>query len=281
MFGAGSPYGYNSRLEDYDRLTLEAVRTYHRSHKHAGNATLLVIGQLSKDMAKLLENTFGQLPAGPRQTAAAVPSLPEDPATHQLVKPRAQQTMIRIGRGGVDIRHPDYPGLVVLDTVLGGYFGSRLMRNIREEKGYTYGIDSDMETYRFGGSFGISADVANENLGAVRREISREIDQLRQQAVPVAELDMVRAYLLGSIATELDGHFGHGWRYRSAIIKAYEPAGFLERLDETIREITPAELLDLAQRHLRPEEHHEVIVGGAGLVDGARLVRRAGEPLRG
>lgn len=280
IFGNESPYGYNSQLRDYNNLTPEAVRNYHATHRHAGNATLFVVGQLNDDIERLLDETFGQLPAGPKATPllTAAPAYP--PEIFQLVKPRAQQTMIRIGRPGIDIKDPDYPALVVLDTILGGFFGSRLMRNIREEKGYTYGIDSELETFRYGGSFGISADVANENLENVRAEIRSEIDKLRQEAVPQAELDMVRAYLLGSIATELDGHFGHGWRHRSAIIKGYEPAGFLQRLNEAVREITPTELLDLAQRHLRPEEHQEVIVGGAGPVAGARLVTNVKKGLR-
>jgi len=280
IFGNESPYGYNSQLKDYNNLTLEAVRNYHKARRHAGNATLFVVGQLNDTIERLLDDTFGQLPVGPQATPFLTTAAPHPPEIFQLVTPRAQQTMIRIGRQGIDIKDPDYPALVVLDTILGGFFGSRLMRNIREEKGYTYGIDSDLETFRFGGSFGISADVANENLENVRTEIRSEIDKLRQEAVPQAELDMVRAYLLGSIATELDGHFGHGWRHRSAIIKGYEPAGFLQRLDEAVREITPTELLDLAQRHLRPEEHQEVIVGGAAPVAGARLVTNVKKGLR-
>lgn len=280
VFGAQSPYGYNSTQADYDALTPHTVRDYYRSHRHAGNATLLVIGQLTDSIERLLDETFGRLPTAP----AAAPFVPQSPpfpaATYQFRKPRAQQTMIRIGRSGIDIKAPDYPALVVLDTVLGGYFGSRLMRNIREEKGFTYGIESDLETFRFGGSLGISADVANENLAAVRTEIGREIDELRQKAIPPAELAMVRAYLLGSIAVELDGHFGHGWRYRSAIVKDYEPTEFLRRLAETVRHITPGELLDLAQQQLRPDEHQEVIVGGAVRVEGAVVVTRPEQPLR-
>jgi len=280
VYGHAHPYGYNSTIEDYDRLTTPLVRQFQRDHYHAGNGTLLVIGKLNTAMEQLLEDTFGQLPQGPKVVAPALPRLPQDFGTYQLEKPRAQQTMIRMGRGGVNIKHPDYPGLMILDTIFGGYFGSRLMRNIREEKGFTYGIESDLETYRFDGSFGISADVANENLGNVRREIRTEVDKLLQHQVPTAELDMVRAYLLGSIAMELDGHFGHGWRYRSALIKDYEPIGFLRDLDTAVREISPPEILDLAHRYLNLEEWFEVIVGGAGNIPGARQITRPEATLR-
>lgn len=280
VFGHQHPYGYNSTIEDYNLLTTSAVRAFQKEHYHAGNGTLLVIGKLNATIEALLENTFGQLPQGPRAVVSTFPGLPQDFGTYQLQKPRAQQTMIRMGRGGVDIKHPDYPGLMVLDTIFGGYFGSRLMRNIREEKGFTYGIESDLETYRFNGSFGISADVANENLSNVRREIQIEVDKLLQHPVPAAEMDMVRAYLLGSIAMELDGHFGHGWRYRSALIKNYEPVQFLQDLDTAVREISPQELLHLAQRYLNTEEWFEIIVGGASIVPGAQQITRPEATLR-
>jgi predicted Zn-dependent peptidase len=280
IFGDENPYGYNSTREDYDKLTLEGVKAFYKSHYHAGNATLFVIGNINKEVEGLLEANFGSLPVGPKATAPTLPVLPVDHGIFQTRKPKAQQTMIRMGRGGIDIKSPDYPGLIVLDTIFGGYFGSRLMKNIREEKGYTYGIESDMETYRNGGSFGVSADVANENLADVRREIRVEVDKLLQTPVPAAEMDMVRAYLLGSVAMELDGPFGHGWRHRSAIIKDYEPASFLTTLDETIREISTSEIQDLAQRYLAPGKEFEVIIGGADLVDGAREVKEVEKGLR-
>jgi predicted Zn-dependent peptidase len=172
--------------------------------------------------------------------------------------------MIRRGRPGFRITDPDYPGLCVLETILGGYYGSRLMRNIREEKGYTYGIDTELDTYRFDGTFGISADVANENVEAVRQEILIEMDKLRQDLVPDTELAMVRAYLIGGLVQDLDGPLAVSARYRSAIIKEYDAAEHLRRLDETIRSITAEEIRDLAAKYLRPELDWEVIVGGAG-----------------
>ena len=262
-FGADNPYGYGGTKADYEALTVAAVRDHYERHYGARNATLRVVGQLSDAVERQLEATFGQLPAG-----AAVPvpdyTVAQDrPRLISLHRPRAQQTMIRRGRRGFRITDPDYPGIAVLETILGGYYGSRLMRNIREEKGYTYGIDSELDTYRFDGTFGIAADVANENLEAVRREIAIEMDKLRQDPVPAAELDMVRAYLLGGLVQDLDGPLAVSARHRSAIIKEYDAAEHLRRLDETIRHISGQELRELAQKYLRPELDWEVIVGGA------------------
>ncbi len=263
-FGLDNPYGYGGDKADFDALTVAALRAHYDRCYGAANATLRVVGQLSPGVEQLLDKTFGQLPAGSRAADPSYAVGEQPPGLLQVHRPRAQQTMIRRGRRGFRITDPDYAGLCVLETILGGYYGSRLMRNIREEKGYTYGIDSDLDTYRFDGTFGISADVANENVVEVRREILREMEKLRQDLVPPQELDMVRAYLLGGLVMDLDGPLAVSSRYRSAIIKEYDAVGHLARLDETIRTITAEEIRELAQRYLRPELDWEVIVGGAG-----------------
>ncbi|MEM6769376.1 MAG: hypothetical protein AAF597_02230, partial [Bacteroidota bacterium] len=107
-----------------------------------------------------------------------------------------------------------------------------------------------------------------------------EMDKLRQATVPAAEMDMVRAYLLGSIAMELDGHFGHGWRYRSALIKDYEPASFLRSLDETVRDISAEDIMGLAQRYLNVESWFEVVVGGGPRLECATQILRPEATLR-
>lgn len=281
IFGPDHPYGYNGYKDNYDELGIEDIRAFHQSHFHAGNATLYVAGHITTQVEELLERSFGQLPTGSRAPSPTLPKPPGQPKLLQVRRPRAQQTMIRRGRRGIHISAKDYGGLVVLETIFGGYFSSRLMKNIREEKGYTYGIDSELDTYRFDGSFGVSADVANENLGAVRHEIDIEIDKLLQSPVPQAELEMVRAYLAGSISMELDGPFGHGFRHRSALIKDYDPGQLLRNLDEAVRGISPTELQDLAQKYLSKGDDFEVILGGADLVDGAQEVVETDQPLRG
>ncbi|MBC6994575.1 pitrilysin family protein [Neolewinella lacunae] len=279
IFGSHHPYGYNSYLDSFEGIGPEDLVAFHRQTYHAGNATLFVAGNVTPAIEKLLDETFGQMPSGGSVPAPTLLAKPTQPRLLQLSRPRAQQSMIRRGRSGIQITNPDYPGLVVLDTVFGGYFGSRLMRNIREEKGFTYGIESDLEVYRFDGTFGVSADVANESLVEVRREIDLEVEKLLQDPVPAPELDMVRAYLSGNIAMGLDGVLGHAYRYRAALIKDYDANDYLQRLEDTVLHITPAELQDLAQRYLCPGQDSEVIVGGAPPVDGVEMVLDVERPL--
>lgn len=270
VYGKDHFYGYNSTQERYASITLEELKAYHAGHYVAANATLIVTGHVTDAVVNLLEKTFGRLPRGRRATPRTAPPLPHPPARRHVHKPRAAQTMVRRGRAGVRVGEADFPGLVVLNTLYGGFFGSRLMRNIREEKGLTYGIDSDMETHRFDGTLDVSADVANENLDATLREIELETEKLRQDLVPRAELEMVRAYLSGQLAMNLDGRFGHSRRWRASVIKDYDPRLLLQRLGETVMTITPAELRDLAQRYLSRGGDWEIVLGGAAVAESAQ-----------
>lgn len=278
-YGTAHPYGYNSYPELYANLALEKVRDYYKSHFHAGNATLFLVGNLNDQVRKVVEASFGSLPGGSRAEPKPLPSIPQSPGLLQVIRPRAEQSMIRIGRGGINIRDKDYPALIVLDTIYGGYFGSRLMRNIREEKGLTYGIESEVDTYRFDGDFGVSADVANESLGLVRQEIALEAKRLRQDLVGGAELEMVRAYLSGTVANSLDGVFGHAYRHRAGVIKDYDANAYLAHLSETILDITPQRIREMAQRYLNPEDDWEVVLGGGAIQQGAKVVEDPRLPL--
>ncbi len=274
-YGADHPYGYNGYPHTYAAVDLEQIRAYYRSHYHAGNATLFVTGKLTEAIMRLLERAFGGLPTGPAAAPHPLPPCPAPCELLQVSRPRAEQTMIRSGRAGIDINRADYPELVVMNTVFGGYFGSRLMRNIREDKGLTYGIESELDAYRYNGDFGISADVANESLSLVRREIATEAERMRQDPIGGAELEMVRAYLSGMVANSLDGVLGHASRHRAAIIKGYDPHRHLQRLSQIILEVSPQRIREVAQTYLSVGDDWELIVGGAKRIKEARLLTEA------
>lgn len=271
VFGSGHPYGYNGYLEDYQQLRREDVVAHHKNAYGAANATLLLAGQVTPAVESLLDRYLGQLPVGQQLSPEKWSEQTESPTLWQLRRPRAQQTLIRRGRRLFTRNHADYPGVSVLNTIFGGYFGSRLMKNIREDKGFTYGIDSSIDFMRFGGYMTIAADVANENLVAVRREIDKEIDKLQQDLVGEAELDMVRAYLLGSLLTEMDGPMNVAERYQTSLVEAVEPAHF-DRLIDTVRHLTPNEIRDLAGKYLGKKDDVELIVGGAKQLTEARTL---------
>src|SRR5699024_3006706 len=117
----------------------------------------------------------------------------------------AVQGAVRIARAFPNRYHPDVPKMQVLNTILGGYFGSRLMRNIREDKGYTYGIFSSLPLFLKGGSLMIQTEAGKEVCEAVVSEVFKEMQRLCEEPVPEDELHLVRNYLIGNLLGDLDG----------------------------------------------------------------------------
>src|SRR5690606_23245225 len=105
-----------------------------------------------------------------------------------IEKPQALQSAIRLGHRSIQRSHPDFPGFQVLNTALGGYFGSRLMANIREDKGYTYGIGSGIASMQYAGFFTISTEVGTAVCAATLQEIKKEIDRLKVERIGAEEL---------------------------------------------------------------------------------------------
>ena len=263
LFGPDHFYGYDIVAQHYDELQCEQLQNFHQQAYTANNAHLLLAGQIDAKTEALLDQYLGQLPLGnPLPSRSPFPQI-YAPGIKTVRRPKAQQTLIRRARLINPQAHHDLPGLEVLNTLLGGYFGSRLMQNIREEKGYTYNIDSSLENLRYASYLSISADVANDNLEAVNREIDHEIDKLQQDPIPMQEMEMLRAYLLGVLMNEIDGPLNIIERYQQAVMEKVDPIEYNE-LIHTVESIRPQQLQDLAQRYLgKAEEEIHVAVGGA------------------
>ncbi|MCB9080800.1 MAG: insulinase family protein [Lewinellaceae bacterium] len=264
LYGSHHPYGWNSTTEIYQALQRDDLVRHYHSWMHAGNAQCFVAGQVTADTLAQLNASLGQdLPARPAPPPTVLP--PYEPGERRVSIERQDslQTSIRIGRPMFSRHHPDYHGLSVLNTILGGYFGSRLMTNIREEKGYTYNIYSTLDTMRFDGCFYIAAEVGNTYVEDTRKQIYEEIDRLQQDLVDEEELEMVRSYILGTYLTTLDGPFNVGDLVRSLISEGLTLDFFREAVD-VVREIDATQIRDLAQLYLRPEDMYETLVGARG-----------------
>ena len=180
---------------------------------------------------------------------------------HKFVeKEGAVQNAIRIGKRLINRTNPDYPKLTVLNTILGGYFGSRLMTNIREEKGYTYGIGSGLVSLSQGGYFFITTDVGAAVYEDAVKEIYHEIVKLQEELIPENELSLVRNYLLGSFQRSIDGPFALAERFKSILLSGLG-YNYFENYLTVIKNITSEELKTLAQTYLLTSEMTEVIVG--------------------
>ena len=196
---------------------------------------------------------------GRRITARHIRQLEKDDIKHIEV-PVELQSSLRMGGFSLDRKHPDYLKLRVLVTLFGGYFGSRLMSNIREDKGYTYGIGAGLVSYPGTSLLVVSTEAANEYMESVITEVYHEMDCLRQDKVPVEELEMVRNYMLGDMCRSYEGAFSlsDAWIF---IETAGLKPDFFDASLAAIREVTSDELLSLAQRYFCKENLIEVVAG--------------------
>jgi predicted Zn-dependent peptidase len=180
--------------------------------------------------------------------------------THFIEKPDAIQSAVRVGRLLFNKKDPDYFKFQVLNTVLGGYFGSRLMANIREDKGYTYGIGSGLASLVNGGYFFISTEVGVDVTNNTLSEIYKEIKLLREQPVNNEELETVRNYVLGQFLRSVDGPYSLADKFK-AIWEFGLGYDYFENYFKAVKTITPKEIQELANKYLQEEDLIELVVG--------------------
>lgn len=259
IFSANHPYGYNSYPENYDKLTREDLFTHFQQNYVAGNYTIFLSGKIEPDSRKLLNMFLGRLPKG-STTVKKLTTLSDPPAAIRYSLPDTMQTAIRIGRRMFNRQHEDYHGMYVVNTILGGYFGSRLMANIREDKGYTYNIYSTMDAMRFDGYFYVGTEVGNELVDKSLHEIYHEFEVLQNELVEDEELKMVKNYLLGNLLTMVDGAFNISEVIKTQTIENLSE-DYFSQLVKNIKEITAKDIQRLAQQYLNKGDMWEVIVG--------------------
>ena len=175
-------------------------------------------------------------------------------------KKDAVQSAIRMGKVFFNRTHPDFPEMLFLNTALGGYFGSRLMSNIREDKGFTYGIGSGIIPLLKGGYFFISTEVGADVTQLAEKEIAFELERLRQEKIPSHEMETVRQYMLGQLLRSTDGVFNLIDRFRSHHLFGQTNEDFRIGV-EKLKSVTPDRIQDLAQLYLDPASMVTVVAG--------------------
>ncbi|MEO6760204.1 MAG: pitrilysin family protein [Saprospiraceae bacterium] len=260
IFGENHPYGYNSVAADYPVLNRADLQQHFEAWHTPVNCRLFASGRIDEEVMDLLNRHLGQ-----HKRVGQVPeysSVIMDPTPRKvkIAHPDSLQTAIRVGRRLFNRQHPDYNGMLVLNTILGGYFGSRLMTNIREKKGYTYNIYSSLDAMLYDGCFYVATEVNRGKATATLRQIMAELQKLRDIPVDEMELGMVRNYLLGLLLNGLDGPLNASEMLRILAVEGLSWDGF-EDMVEVIRTITPAQLQGLAQRYWQPEDLWTVTVG--------------------
>ena len=250
LYGIDHPLGTYAVPDDVDALTIECVNDFIQRHYRLPHAKMVLSGNVDDGLLTLADQYLSPVEEG----TVAEPVLPP-PHSHihtvtHIPIPQAVQSTIRIGRIlPVPWDAPDYARFMVLNTVLGGYFGSRLMSNIREDKGYTYGIYSITQLYRGSIVFYITADVAAEVTQAAVDEVMSEIGRLQQFPIGEEELERVRNYMMGDFIRSIDGVFDLSERYRQ-MMATHVDEHLTTNILHAIAHVTPAQLQTLAQSSL-------------------------------
>ena len=258
LFGAEHPYGISASEECYDDVAREDVVAMYERCYTADNCFVVMSGRIDDEVMSAVEELVAGLSRG---EICHVKEAPTETTycLHSEVN-EALQSSIRIGRLLFPRTHPDFVGMQVVASILGGYFGSRLMSNLREEHGYTYGVSAAMINFDREGYFALATQVAREHRDDALREIYSEIERLRVELVSEEELEMVKNVMIGEILRILDGPFGIADVTIENIMCGMDNEA-TERSVEAIAAITAEEIRDLAYRYLERDKLVEVVVG--------------------
>jgi zinc protease len=261
LYGIDHPYGKYSSAEEYDALQREELLQFYKKYYTEGKCILFVAGKLPGDIEQQLNEHFGKLPLN----AAVIPAVEHiaKPATekkhHVLNDLNGVQGAIRIARAFPNRHHPDFIKVQVLNNIFGGFFGSRLMSNIREDKGYTYGIHSYIQNHIHQSAWAISTEAGRDVCAATVAEVYKEMKILREELVENEELHLVRNYMIGSILGDLDGPFQIIARWKNYVLNNLTEAYFYNSI-ETIKKISAEEIRQLAQKYLNEDAFYELTV---------------------
>lgn len=261
IYGTSHPCGAQTQVEDYERLQLTHVREFYTRYYGSHTCSIYLSGGIDDPVVAQVEMLFGHEEWGKGRTEKkrTFQLSPDSETRHVIVQPEAVQGSIRMGCLLMDVKHEDYLPMRVLNTVLGGYFGSRLMKNIREEKGYTYHIASDFVTNTSQVMFVVSCEAFSDKIDKVIDEVRHEMYRLQTEKVSEVELCMVRNYMIGEICRNYEGAFSLADAY---IFMEHLglPQTHIEDTVEAIRTTDASRLQQLAQFYLNPEALHVVVV---------------------
>ena len=261
IYGVDHVYGYNSTDEIYRSLTRVALQEYYDASYGTSNCIVILSGDVTNEVRNSVVEVFGS--RAPKHVAIEYQEATNTPITDTVHKYKSEddlQTAVKIGMKLFKRSHPDFADMFILNTILGGYFGSRLMSSLREEKGYTYNIYSSIDMMMYDGYFNISTEVGNQYLEATLEGIFEEVDRLKTELISEIELDMVKNYLSGNFLNMIDGPFKVAGMSKVVALNGLD-FGFYEDLMARIHSISAADLLALANKYLNREEMVTVLVG--------------------
>ena len=256
VFGGGHPYGYMLTHQDLDALCLSQLKE-HLEYNAWRNVHIYLSGDVTDEMMASLNDVLGHVQAKGVEPLmfAPQPAAERDITFHQT----CVQAVLHMAHKTITLRHADYSALYCTIKLLGGFFGSRLMANLREDKGYTYGVHGYLTPFRHDGLWQLATSVKKEHVAETQQEIVKEIKCLHTTLVKEEELEMLKSYLTGELLSCFDNPF----RVLNQLKKAHLHEQGLDHYQDyyqTIQCLSPRMIQATAQQYLGLDAVYQVVV---------------------
>ncbi|MDX2197140.1 MAG: pitrilysin family protein [Cytophagales bacterium] len=262
IFGESHAYGYSVDEKQLKSLKNAEVIKFYKQKICDQAFEIIISGQMSDEVIQHVKKDLSTLKFKYPKAVSPTPLNAQATTQSKIFEKKdgSVQSSIRIGKKLFVKKHPDYIKFTVMNEVLGGYFGARLMKNLREDKGLTYGIHSSATFMQQEGYWAIAADVNAGNTTHALNEIYKEIDLIRSQKVPAAELNTAKNYMIGQFYNAFSTPFQSADRLRNIHLHGLDYA-FYETYIQNIKKVTSADVQKMAEKYLDPTSLTEIVAG--------------------
>lgn len=257
LFGKDHPYG--KELEESDIKDLQQNNLSDYFNLYFQHPSVFVSGRFDISDEKTIINIFSSWRVKKTPEKTFDPD-GQQPVHEHIEKEGSVQSSIRVGNRSLMRAHPDYPKAVFVSHLLGGYFGSRLMKNIREEKGLTYGIHASIHPLKYASYLVIGADVNKENVSLTFEEIRKELRRLREEKISPDELETARNHFIGSLQSEITTPFAHADKLKTIYLFGL-PADYYQQMIFTIDRMDHSQIMEIGEKYFHEDKCFEIAVG--------------------
>lgn len=258
IFGEANPYGKIINEQDLDEITPEDLQHFHE--KQLNNFEIIASGQADNQTVQLLTSFFGKKSNARSVRSPQLYAVKTGASDIKENRPAALQSSVRMGKLVVDKTHEDFIPLLITSHVLGGYFGSRLMKNIREDKGYTYGVYSSLVSLKHNTYFVVGTDVIKEFSEQTVAEVKMELEKLCTTPVGSQELNAVKNHMLGHFQSQLTSAFSLAEKFKNIHVHGLNYS-YYQKFLETLQSIDSSTIQQMANKYLEPSSLRTVVVG--------------------
>lgn len=260
IFGANETYGYNTSIDNIDAITLEDLHRYHQENYVSTMLKVFFCGNVEVIHEAFWQKNLGSISVQNQTAKRNYKSFENKLEVLHFPMEYAAQTSLKLGCKMFSKINTDFYPLYFINTILGDYFGSRLMKNIREDKGFTYDIHSTLDAQLHDGCFYISAELNQNELSQTLDEIKKELNRLHTEPIAETELLMVKNYLHGHLQRLLDGSF-QSILFLKILVSEYHDAQAYKLIMDTIHDIDAKQIMDLSKRYLNYENMTIITAG--------------------